>query len=516
MSKQTFIQGTLVLIVAGLITRFLGFINRIVVARIMGEEGVGLYMMALPTLFLVITVTHFGLPVAISKRVAEADAKGDKPKIKKILLVSFTLTLILSTVFTVAFLFISPIVAQYLLTDERTLYPLYAISPIIPIVAMSAVLRGYFQGRQNMKPQAISQVIEQIVRIALVAFLTKMLLPYGVEFAASGAMISVVIGEFCSLMYIIYQFKTNKRIKLRVNIVQSLQKATGTLKELMSIAVPTTGSRLVGNLTHFLEPILVSQSLAIAGYTVTQSTKLYGELTGYVLPLLFLPTFITTSLSTALVPSISEAEAKKQIRLIHFRIHQSIRLSFASGALATIVLFIFAKPILQFMYNDPDASHFVTLMAPFFILLYFQAPLQAALQALDLAKQAMYNSIIGSIVKLATLLILASQPQFGIAGVVLAIIVGVVLVTFLHFSVLVKYIQFRLPLVDILKMISLLLVTYYVGHKLYEFFPQAEEQLISLLIIFVLLTGIYIILLFMFRFITKEELNQLPFFNKEK
>ncbi|MDY0396847.1 oligosaccharide flippase family protein [Virgibacillus halophilus] len=83
MSKQTFLQGTLILIFAGMITRFLGFINRLVVARLMGEEGVGLYMMALPTLFLIMSMTQLGLPVAISKRVAEAEAKNDQAKIKK-------------------------------------------------------------------------------------------------------------------------------------------------------------------------------------------------------------------------------------------------------------------------------------------------------------------------------------------------------------------------------------------------------------------------------------------------
>ncbi|WP_102026911.1 stage V sporulation protein B [Salirhabdus sp. Marseille-P4669] len=515
MAKQTFIQGTLILIIAGLITRFLGFINRIVVARIMGEEGVGLYMMALPTLFLVITLTHFGLPVAISKRVAEADAQGDRLKIKRILIIAFSITLVLSAIFTVAYILIAPIVATQFLTDERTLYPLIAISPIIPIVAISAVLRGYFLGLQNMKPQAISQVIEQIVRIALVALLTKALLPYGVEFAASGAMISVVIGEACSLAYIVYQFKNKKRIRVRKNFWKSFKKGRETLGELMSIALPTTGSRLVGNLSHFLEPILVAQALAIAGFTVSQTTSLYGELTGYVLPLLFLPTFITNSLSTALVPSISEAGAKNQVKLIHFRIHQSIRLSFASGGIATVVLFIFAGPILTFMYNDADAIKYVQLMAPFFILLYFQAPLQAALQALDLAKQAMYNSIIGSIVKLTTLFILASRPEFGIRGVVIAIVVGVVLVTFLHYAVLVKAISFKLPFVDIIKMLGLLGTTYMVGKYIYFLFPQAEKSGITLLFVFLIIGIIYVLLLFLFRFITKEELKQLPFFKKK-
>lgn len=83
MSK--FLQGTIILIIAGLITRVLGFVNRIVVARMIGDEGVGLYMMAVPTLVLVITLTQLGLPVAISKLVAEAEALGDRHKIKKYL-----------------------------------------------------------------------------------------------------------------------------------------------------------------------------------------------------------------------------------------------------------------------------------------------------------------------------------------------------------------------------------------------------------------------------------------------
>src|SRR5690625_385804 len=187
MTKQTFLQGTLILIVAGMITRFWGFINRIVVARMMGEEGVGLYMMALPTLFLAITLTQLGLPVAISKRVAEAEANGDQTRVKSILVVSLIITAITSVVLTVALIMTAPFIATTLLTDDRTLLPLLVISPIIAIVAISSVLKGYFQGKQKMKPQSYAQVIEQIIRITCVAFFIILLLPYGVEFAAAGA-----------------------------------------------------------------------------------------------------------------------------------------------------------------------------------------------------------------------------------------------------------------------------------------------------------------------------------------
>src|SRR6478752_4702120 len=164
MSK--FLKGTFILLIAGLITRVLGFINRIVIARSIGEEGVGLYMMAFPTFILVVTLTQMGLPVAISKNIAEAEAKGNYSEIKKILVVSLALTISLSLIL------LTPILSTTLFTDERVFYPLMAIAPVVPIIAISSVLRGYFQGRQNMKPAALSQLIEQIVRIALITVLT--------------------------------------------------------------------------------------------------------------------------------------------------------------------------------------------------------------------------------------------------------------------------------------------------------------------------------------------------------
>src|SRR5699024_3809419 len=193
-------------------------------------------------------------------------------------------------IFTIGMILGAPLIAATLLTDERTLYPLLAISPIVPIIAISYVLRGYFQGKQNMKPQSYATVFEQIVRITYVAFFIQILYPYGIEFAAGGAMFSVILGEFASLLFMVFQFKRNKTIKVRYRFFSYLKRSKDTLKELFSIALPSTGSRMIGSFTNFLEPILVAQSLAIAGISSTLATKQYGELTGYVMPLLFLPT----------------------------------------------------------------------------------------------------------------------------------------------------------------------------------------------------------------------------------
>ena len=514
MSKQTFIQGTLILIMAGFVTRFLGFINRIIVARIMGAEGVGLYVMAVPTMLLVITLTQFGLPVAISKLVDEAEAMGDRKKVKSILVVSLSITAALSVLFTTAIIVFAPMIAKTLLTDSRTYYPLIAIAPIVPIVALSSVLRGYFQGKQNMRPTAYSQMLEQIVRISFVALFTTMFLPYGVEYAAAGAMISVVIGELASLIYMLFLFKINKQIKMRKNFFRYLYQGKETTKELLAIALPTTGSRLIGSVSYFFEPIVVSQSLALAGVATVVATSQYGKLAGFVIPLITLPTFITYSLSVSLVPAISEARAMKKYDVIHYRLNQALRLAFISGGISAVILYIFAVPIMDLMYHAPEAAVFVKVIAPFSIFLYFQGPLQAALQALDMAKAAMMNSFYGALVKMAAIFLLASRPELGIMGAALAIVIGFVLVTLLHFASIAKTISFTLDVKQSAKTTLAIIITAIISFFIAEQFTVFEHLFFSTSMAIFLTLIIYCLFLIAFRIVQKDELKRLPVIGK--
>lgn len=508
--KQSFLRGTLILILAGLITRFLGFVNRIVVARIMGEEGVGLYMMALPTFLLAITLTQLGLPVAISKLVAEADAKGDQRAIKKILVVSLAITAVTSIIFTTGMIALTPLLSNTLLTDSRTYYPLIAISPIVPIIALSSVLRGYFQGLQNMRPAAYSQVIEQIVRIALVAVITKALLPYGVEFAAAGAMISAVIGELASLLFMLTMFKMKKQIKVRRHFFQQIKAGKRTLDDLLRIALPTTGSRLIGSISYFFEPIVVSQSLSLAGVATVLATKQYGELTGYAIPVLLLPSFVTTSLSVSLVPAISEAAARGQTLMIEHRLQQALRLTLVTGGLSIVILYVFATPIMELMFNTTKPAIYVQLMAPFFLLSYFQGPLQATLQALDLAKAAMINSLIGAFVKIAAIFAFASRPEFGIMGVAIAIILGMLLVTLLHFATVIKAISYTFYVKDYAKSIVTMVASGVIGSFVFKHTLVDASLSLRTFTAIIVTAIVYCFLLAIFRLVLKEEINRIP------
>ncbi|MTH52551.1 stage V sporulation protein B [Bacillus mangrovi] len=510
MSKQTFLKGTIILIAAGLITRVLGFINRIVLARFAGQEGVGLYMMAVPTLVLIITITQFGLPVAISKLVAEADAQGDQRRIKKILVVSLAITGTLSLLFTPVILLAAPFLSQHLFTDERTLYPLMTVAPVVPIVAISSVLRGYFQGKQNMKPAAYSQVLEQVVRISLIAVFTAAFLPYGVEYAAAGAMLSAVIGELVSLLYLFFMFKFKKKIGIRKNFFQSVKAGRDAFKDLLAIAIPTTGSRLIGSLSWFFEPIVVAQSLAIAGIGAAAATSQYGELAGYALPLLMLPSFITFSLSTSLVPAISEAIAQKKKKLVEHRLRQALRLSLVTGGLAAVALYVFAVPLMSVMYGNADAAIFVKLMAPFFIFYYIQGPLQAVLQALNLARAAMMNSLIGAAVKTALIFALSTRPEMGIKGAALAIVIGMVAVTLLHLATVIKVVALTIYVKEYLFSAAAMGIAGIAAHYAYQSWLSKLGSIPGLLAGLALCSLLYFILLLQFRLVVQEEVKRIP------
>ncbi|GGL41068.1 stage V sporulation protein B [Sporolactobacillus putidus] len=514
MTRQSFLTGSLILMAAGLFTRILGMVNGMVLARVIGSEGVGLYMMAFPAMLLVVTLTELGLPVAISKLVAEAETFGDQRKIKKILSLSLAIVGSAGVILTASMLLMIPLSAKFLFADTRVIYPLIAITPVIPIVAVSSVLRGYFQGIRNMKPYAYSGIVEQVVRISLVAVLASLLMPHGVEYAAAGAMIAGSAGECASLVYMLRAFRKEGGLRIRTGFRNSIQRNRSILRQLLGIGLPTMGSRLIGSLSNFFEPIVVSNSLVLAGFSIKASAELYGQLTGYALTLLLLPSFITHALHVSLVPAISEAYARKSYGMIHFRLNQALRIAMLTGGLSLVVTFSFAEPLMTLIYDSPSSSDLLRIMAPFFMIFYFQGPMHAVLQALDLAKAAMFNTLIGSAVKIITLYLLTSRPEFGIKGAALAICINVVLVTALHTALIIRTIGFSLILKDYVRTAIIIACSGVLAHFLigraftdWALFPRTLT-LISIIATFYLLLALFL------GMIHREELGQLPVIGK--
>lgn len=509
--KQNFIHGAMILVIAGLVTRGLGTIYRIVLSRIIGAEAIGLYQMAFPSLILLITIVTAGLPIAVSKMVAESEAKNDTRQTQKILQIALILVIFLSIGISVVFYLLAPLISQYILTDERVYFTLVMIVPIIPIISVSSVLRGYFQGKQNMIPSATSTIIETIFRMVFGIILSLTFLPKGVEYASAGAMLGMVIGEIAGNFTLITHYfmqKREKQISTRKRLL--LNQNNQLYPKMFRIAIPVTTSQLIGSLAYFIEPSVVSHSLALAGVSTKIATAQYGQLTGMALLVINFPTVITYSLSVSLIPAVSEAAAQKNQFLVYKRLHQAVKMAYMIGLPASILMFVLADPISYLLFNSQQVGHFIRIMAPFSIFLYLQRPLASTLQGLDYAKESMTNTLIGATAKTIAILVLASRASLGIDGVAIAINLGMALVTVLHFRSIIQIIGYTVELKPLMTISLSAIVMGFASYYLFVYSLQQIDIILRLLISFILGVIIYLYLLLILKVVKKQDLERIP------
>ncbi|MEX2461467.1 MAG: stage V sporulation protein B [Paenibacillaceae bacterium] len=507
-------KGTLILLVAGIINRILGFIPRIALPRVIGAEGVGLYQMGYPFLIVIITIITGGIPLALAKLIAEAETQGNQARIQKLLWSCLTITVSLSITFTVICISAASWITQHLLTDARVYYTFMWMSPIIIIVSISSVLKGYFQGRQNMIPTAVSQVGETLMRIFFVLIFAYMMLPQGVEYAAAGAMAGVLVGEICGLMMIMYFYLQNKKVyfsflKANIGTITAYKPNIKIIRRIFRISLPVTASRLVGSLSYFLESIAIVQSLAIAGVATATATAQYGMLQGMIIPIVLLPSALTYSLSVSLIPSLSEAAARNDMLTIHKRLQQSLRLALVTGAPFAVIMYVLADPICHYLFNITGLNIMLKMIAPVALFIYFQAPLQAALQALGKPGSALVNTFIGATFKLVLIYLLATRPSFGILGAIMAININIIMVTLLHWHSVSRLLKFSMQISEFLKVgVSMLIMglacyaimnTIWTHHILLRFLASSVIGVL-----------IYLICVTLFKLVNKYDYRRIP------
>ncbi len=422
MKKEIFITATIIMIIGGFLTKLLGLVIRIVVTRLIGLEGIGLYMLILPTFNLFIILAQLGVPIAISKLVAE-DSKNNRKLIFSILPV----IMILNIIIMVGIYFFTPILAEYLLNNPALKYPLYSIAIVLPFITISNVVRGYFFGKQQMFPHVLSNVFEQIVRIIAIIIIVPLLYQRGIEYAVSGVVLVNIASELMSIIILVGYLP--KKIKIRK---EHFKPDREYIKDIFGIGIPTTGSRIIGSVNYFLEPIILTQVLLYIGYTSHYITTEYGILSGYALPLLMLPSFFSQAISSVLVPVISKSYVANNIRYIKKKLKQAILILLAIGFIATLCLMLEPLFFLKFIYNTSEGVIYLRILAPIFLIHYMQQPLSSALLAMNRAKTMMFNTLVGAIVRSITLFI-ASLFHIGLYGLVLAITVGIIINTVLDY-----------------------------------------------------------------------------------
>ncbi|MDR9853280.1 stage V sporulation protein B [Paenibacillus sp. VCA1] len=509
--KQTFIQGTMILLAAGVINRILGFIPRIALPRIIGAEGVGIYQLGYPFFLVLVTVITGGIPLAVAKLVSEAETENKPQNSAFVLRVSLLLTVGLGILFMALAIWLAPWVTNTILTDSRVYHTFISMSPMLVIVAVSSVYRGYFQGKQNMIPSAASSIIETIARIICTLWFAYLLLPKGVAYAAAGAMLGVMAGEFFGMLALLWQFRRERPNAVKPDKTSRSEAASrGLFSRLMGINVPVTAGKLVGSFSYLFESIVTAQSLAIAGIATSVATAQYGALQGMIIPVLLLPGALTSSLAVSLVPSLSEAAARNDRTTIHKRLNQTIRLALVTGAPFSVLMYVLAEPLCRFLYNDADIAGMLRMLAPFALFVYVQAPLQAALQALDRPGRALFNTLVSATVKLLLIWYLSSQPKYGIYGAVIAIIINSIVVAFLHGYSISRLLKYRFKLFEMVKLLCSMIITAAVTSLAYRHLPFAGLSLVQFFASAFIGAAGFLITVFALKLVTPRDVKRMP------
>lgn len=387
--KEKFIKSTIILVIGGFITKILGMVIRIITTRIIGLEGIGLYMMVMPTYGLFITIATLSLPIAISKLVSENTRNN-----KKIVLGILPIAMIINIFIVFVLTFISVFISDKLLHNRQLYIPVIAMATTLPFITISNIIRGYFFGKEKMIPHVTSNIAEQIIRLLMIIIITPKLLKYGVITAITGIILYNIISELLSI-FILFGF-IPKNIKIyKSDIIPDFDD----IKDVFKISIPTTMGRIVSSISVFLEPIIITYVMLKTGYSSTQITNEYGIISGYVFPIVMMPQFLSAAISNALLPTISKLYADHSNKQIKRKLYQAIVISLFIGIFFTIIFMIFPKDILDIMFNNSSGYHYLIYAAPIFVLTYIEGPILSTLQAINKADIIMKSSIISLIVK---------------------------------------------------------------------------------------------------------------------
>lgn len=425
MKNKKFLKGTLILIIFNLIGKVIGAIYRIPLAGILGGEGMGQYQLTFPLYCLILTISTSGIPVAISKMVAELNSKANFESSKKLLKISLLILTIVSVISAALVALSAKFISSW--QGNPDIYICYyGIAPAILFVGILSAFRGFFQGNMLMYPTAVSSVIEQIIKLFAGLFLASKLIVYGTQYGVLGAILGVSISElfaciFLIVSYLFYSKKLNKNS-------QGAPLSTKVLsKQLLVVSLPITFGGIIAPLTSMIDSLLVVNLLMLVGFSSQTSTMMLGLQSGVVEPLVNIPVIIAVSIATALLPSISELAANNKKEEIKSLIVKSFEISLSIAATCFVCFIIFGKQILTFLYGGSFGSYEISIAVKLLFLgginIIFLSLVQVSsgiLQGLSHQKYPVVSLLIGCVIKIGLDVALILIPSVNIFGTVIA------------------------------------------------------------------------------------------------
>ena len=455
-SNNKFLKGTLILTVSSIVVKVIGSLNWIILSRVLGGEGIGLYQMGFPIYLMAITLSSAGIPVAISIITAEKLAQKDFLGAKRVFNVSLRLLFVTGLGFASALFFGAHwLIDNHWIRDSRAYYSIIALAPAVFFVTFLASFRGYLQGWQIMTPTAASEIVEQLMRVVTMIVFANMFMPHGLAYAAGGASMGAGVGAFCALLVLMWFYGRLKQ-KLKADLQQqnplaTRESARAIISRLLRLALPVSMSSLMLPVVANLDLLIVPQRLEAAGFHISQATEFFGYLTGMAVPLINLATIFTAAMTISLVPAISESRALNDVFGIRAKTRTAFRVALIITCPCFVGMYFLAEKIAALIYNAPGAADAIQTMSVGILLLGLHQISTGILQGLGRTSIPVINMILAAAVKVFLSWTLTAIPTLGIKGAAMATVVDFGLAAVLNMIFIYKYTGFALSFSGVFK-----------------------------------------------------------------
>lgn len=437
MRRRPLLQGALLLMGAGAVTRAMGVVYRIVVVRWAGPEALGLFQMVMPVFRLASAMSTLRLPVALTRLTADGLARSDFDQVRQARRVTAVLIAVLTAATAAAVAALAPFLARGFLTDPRTERLILLLPLAFVPSALTGIFRGFAEGRQNMKSTAAGQVMEQLVRVPVVFGLLSLWAARGAEHAAAALVIGLGAGELVGLLTAMamsgwWAWERASRPphgagrprpvrQRRPGPVFVVVNDIRTARELLAVALPLWLATLVNTAAQMINVGLIPRRLIAAGHSLGAATELYGQLTGMVLPLLYMPMLVVFPVATVLTPAVAEAAAAGRLAAARRLFFKAAGGSAAVGLLTLAACLAAPAAIPKILYGAPEIAPLVRiagLAAPF---AFAGGIFASVLHALGRTSWLLGTFVLTTLVRMVLVYHWTADPGLGIAGTLWAV-----------------------------------------------------------------------------------------------
>lgn len=527
-SKDYLVQGT-ILVIASFVARFIGMIYRIPLTRILGNEGNGYYSTANEIYSIILMVSSFSIPLAVSKLVSERLSLGKKKNANKVFYCALKFSLVVGGIMSVLTFALAGVITKYMMKSEMAVYALRVLSPAIFLFAIVGCLRGVFQGHGSMVPTAVSQVIEQIINAVVTVVCAGLMMSYGIKLAkekgndllgpalaAAGGTFGTVVSIAVALLFLLFVFVTfqrNFKKQLKKDHTLRMESDRSIYLALIFTILPVVLSTVTYNISTVLDQGIFNHVLAAQGFTEEQYVAIFGVYTGKFRVLMNVPLSIASCLAPSVVPSLSAAIAGGNYKDARAKVRESIRYTMVLTIPCAVGLAALASPIMQLIFNDDMAlSEGIMQSGALMIVLFALSTLSTGiLQGLGELQKPLAHTAIALAAHVVLLVVLLTRFELNIYAVIYANIFFALIICILNAWAIKRALHYRQELVrtfliPLLSSAVMGLAAYGVYRLFHLFSGNAVSSIIAILVAVV----VYVVCLVKLRGITKREIYNLP------